>query len=140
MLDRLGSLGHDPINSTALWEVDGIATDIRIVPVEDIDAPLGSRLDTETDPGQVVDRHKIVAMFTDVAGTLGFHDIGQHHVLVDITHEESVSILGGKRVRQVETRAPMGRLMGMVTEFGNGGFVGLIALVIVLSLFNRRTA
>ena len=34
----------------------------------------------------------------------------------------------------------VGRLMAMVTEFGNGGFVGLIALVIVLSLFNRRTA
>jgi hypothetical protein len=34
----------------------------------------------------------------------------------------------------------VGRLMGLVSEFGNGGFVGLIALVIVLSLFNRRTA
>jgi hypothetical protein len=34
----------------------------------------------------------------------------------------------------------VGRLMGLVSEFGNGGFVGLIALVIILSLFNRRTA
>ncbi|MEE2912679.1 MAG: hypothetical protein VX436_02620 [Planctomycetota bacterium] len=34
----------------------------------------------------------------------------------------------------------VGRLMGLVSEFGNSGFVGLIALVIVLSLFNRRTA
>mgnify|MGYP000176805005 FL=1 len=34
----------------------------------------------------------------------------------------------------------VGRLMGLVNEFSNGGFVGLIALVIVLSLFNRRTA
>ena len=34
----------------------------------------------------------------------------------------------------------VGRLMGLVSEFSSGGFVGLIALVIVLSLFNRRTA
>jgi hypothetical protein len=34
----------------------------------------------------------------------------------------------------------VGRLMGLVNEFSSGGFVGLIALVIVLSLFNRRTA
>jgi hypothetical protein len=30
--------------------------------------------------------------------------------------------------------------MGLVSEFSSGGFVGLIALVIVLSLFNKRTA
>ena len=87
MLDRLGSLGHDPIYPTALWKVDGIATDIRIVPVEDIDATLGTSLDTETDPGQVVDGHEIVAMLTDVAGPLGFHDIRQHHVLMNVAHE-----------------------------------------------------
>ena len=34
----------------------------------------------------------------------------------------------------------VGRLMNLVTEFSTNGFVGLIALVIVLSLFNRRTA
>jgi hypothetical protein len=34
----------------------------------------------------------------------------------------------------------VGRLTGLITEFSAGGFVGLIALVIVLSLFNRRTA
>ena len=34
----------------------------------------------------------------------------------------------------------VGRLMGLVSEFSSGGFVGLIALVIVLSLFNKRTA
>ena len=34
----------------------------------------------------------------------------------------------------------VGRLMGLVNEFSSGGFVGLIALVIVLSLFNKRTA
>ena len=34
----------------------------------------------------------------------------------------------------------VGRMMGLVNEFSSGGFVGLIALVIVLSLFNRRTA
>ena len=32
------------------------------------------------------------------------------------------------------------RLTGLITEFSSGGFVGLIALVIVLSLFSRRTA
>ena len=32
------------------------------------------------------------------------------------------------------------RLMELVEQFSSGGFVGLIALVIVLSLFNRRTA
>ena len=32
------------------------------------------------------------------------------------------------------------RLMGLVSEFSTNGFVGLVALVIVLSLFNRRTA
>jgi hypothetical protein len=34
----------------------------------------------------------------------------------------------------------VGRLTGLISEFSAGGFVGLIALVIVLSLFNRRTA
>ena len=34
----------------------------------------------------------------------------------------------------------VGRLMGLVAQFSSGGFVGLIALIIVLSLFNRRTA
>ncbi|MDP6601885.1 MAG: hypothetical protein QGH76_06270 [Phycisphaerales bacterium] len=31
-------------------------------------------------------------------------------------------------------------LMGLVAQLGNGGFVGLIALVIIIALFNRRTA
>jgi hypothetical protein len=34
----------------------------------------------------------------------------------------------------------VGRLTALIGEFSNGGFVGLIALVIVLSLFSRRTA
>ena len=34
----------------------------------------------------------------------------------------------------------VGRLTALIGEFSSGGFVGLIALVIVLSLFNRRTA
>ena len=34
----------------------------------------------------------------------------------------------------------VGRLVSLIGEFSGGGFVGLIALVIVLSLFNRRTA
>ena len=34
----------------------------------------------------------------------------------------------------------VGRLMELVEQFSSGGFVGLIALVIVLSLFNKRTA
>ena len=34
----------------------------------------------------------------------------------------------------------VGRLTGLINEFSSGGFVGLIALVIVLSLFSRRTA
>jgi hypothetical protein len=34
----------------------------------------------------------------------------------------------------------VGRLMDLVNQFSSAGFVGLIALVIVLSLFNRRTA
>jgi len=51
-------------------------------------------------------------------------------VLVQIIFGEASGFWGGM----------VGRLMSMVTEFGNGGFVGLIALVIILSLFNRRTA
>ena len=31
-------------------------------------------------------------------------------------------------------------LMGLISELGTNGFVGLIALVIIISLFNRRTA
>ena len=31
-------------------------------------------------------------------------------------------------------------LMGLITELGTNGFVGLIALVIIISLFNRKTA
>jgi len=31
-------------------------------------------------------------------------------------------------------------LMGLITELGTNGLVGLIALVIIISLFNRRTA
>ena len=51
-------------------------------------------------------------------------------VLVQIIFGDASGFWGGM----------VGRLMAMVTEFSAGGFVGLIALVIVLSLFNRRTA
>ena len=33
----------------------------------------------------------------------------------------------------------VGNLTTLIESFGNGGFVGLIALVIVLSIFSRRT-
>ena len=56
-------------------------------------------------------------------------------VLVQVIFGDTAGWFSG-----VVGRLMVGRLMGMVTEFGNGGFVGLIALVIVLSLFNRRTA
>lgn len=31
-------------------------------------------------------------------------------------------------------------LMTFITGLGNGGFVGLIALLVIVSIFNRRTA
>ena len=77
------------------------------MPIEDVNAALRSNLDAESDPGQVVRRHKIVAMFANETRSLGYEHIGQDGVFVDVAHEQAIAILGGKCVGQIDTSAPM---------------------------------
>ena len=102
-----GVLRHDAIHSAAVRKIDRIATDVRVVPVQDIDTTFRADLDTETDPRQVVRGHEVVTMSADKAGTIGLHDVGQDSMLMNIAHEQAVAILFRKCVCQIESRAAM---------------------------------
>ena len=74
---------HDAVNAAAVGEIHGVAAHVRVVPVEDVDAALGTDLDTETDSRQIVRRHEVVAVFADKAGTFRLEDVRQHRLSME---------------------------------------------------------
>ena len=86
-----------------LWarirKVDGIPANVRVMPIQDVDATFGSNLDAESDPRQVIGRHEVIAMLANKAGALGNKYISQHCMFMDIAHEQSVAVFRRKRVR-----------------------------------------
>ena len=77
------------------------------MPVENVDATFRSRQHTETHPGQIIGGDKIESVAADETGALPRHVISQNLVLVDVTHEEVIVILLGKRVGEVEAGTPV---------------------------------
>ena len=64
--DLFGALGHDAVDASALGEVDGISADVGVVPIENVDATIGSNFHAESDPGEVVGGHEVAAVSTNV--------------------------------------------------------------------------
>ena len=103
----LGIAGCNAIDTATVREIDGIAAHVRIMPVQNIDAPFRTNLDAESDPGQIIGRHEIIPMLTDKATSIWDQDVGQNGVFVDITHKQTIAILLWKSVCQVNSGTPM---------------------------------
>ena len=114
--DFFGVLGHDAIDASGVGEVDGVAADVGVVPVENVDASVGPDFHAEAHPGEVVGGHEVAAVAPDVGGAVGLHVIGEDGMLVDVAHEELVVIFGGKGVGQIESGSAVGREVGVVTD------------------------
>ena len=112
--DAFRVLGHDAINASAFGEVDGISADVGVVPVEDVDATIRSDFHTEANPSEIVGGHEITTVSADVGGAIRFHVIGEDGMLVDVAHEELVSVFGGKSIGQIEAGSAVGREVGVV--------------------------
>ena len=86
------------------------------MPVQKIDAAFGTGFDTEPDPSQIVGRHEVIAVLADEAGAIGFHDVGQHGVFVNVAHEQSIAILLRKRIGQIESRTAVSGQVRVITD------------------------
>ena len=84
------------------------------MPVQNIYAAIWTDLDTESDPGQIVRGQKILTMTSDVAGTVALHYIGQHLMLVDVTHEKLIAKIRRKGIGEVKSSSTVGREMGVI--------------------------
>lgn len=122
--DLFGALGHDAVDASAVGEVDGVSADVGVVPVEDVDAAVGSDFHAEADPGEVVGGHEVAAVASDVGGAVGVHVVNEDGVLVDVAHEELVAVGGGEGVGEVEAGAAVGGEVGVVAD-GLDGVVGV---------------
>ena len=86
------------------------------MPIQNVNAAFGADFDAESDPGQIVGWHEVIAMFADEAGTLAFENVGQHGVFVDVAHEQPVSIFIRESVGEIETRAAVCREVSVVAN------------------------
>ena len=80
------------------------AANILVVPVQDINAALRSDFDTESDPGQIVRWHEVIAVFSNEAGTTRFHYVGEDGVLMNVAHEQSIAILLRESIGEIKAR------------------------------------
>ena len=118
-LDRLCTFGHHTIDATAVGEVDGVAADVRVMPVKNVDASFGTGFEAEANPSKVVHADEVFPVTANKTGPLRRHDIGQQLVLVDIAHEKLVSVFRRKGIGKVEACAPMCGEMPMITNSGD---------------------
>ena len=96
--DAFRVLGQDAIDASTLWEVDGISADVGVVPVKDVDPAIRSDFHAEANPGKVVGGHEVAAVSADVGGPIRLHIIGEDGMLVDVAHEELVTVFGREGV------------------------------------------
>ena len=97
--DGFCPLLHDPVDSSTIGKIDGIATDISIMPVEDVNSPFWTSFQTKANPCKIVGRNEVFTVTTDIAGAFGLHDVSQELVLMDVAHEELVSVLFWEGIR-----------------------------------------
>ena len=114
--DAFGALGHDAINASGVGEVDGVAADVGVVPIENVDSSVGTDFHTESDPGEVVGWHEVAAVAPDVGGTIRVHVIDKNGVLVDIAHEELVAVFGGKCIGEIESCSTVCGEVGVIPD------------------------
>ena len=114
--DAFRVLGHDAIDASTLREINGIATDIGVVPVEDVDATIRPNFHTEANPGKIVGGHEITSVSADVSGAIRFHVIGENGMFVDIAHEELIAVFGGEGIGQIEAGSAVCREVGVVAD------------------------
>ena len=86
------------------------------MPIKNIDCPFRADFDTKTNPGKVISRQKILTVLPNKTRAFRHHVVSQYTVLVNVTHEELVSVFCRERISKVKTRASVSRLVCMIPD------------------------